>query len=733
MALPANNKDKHFESGLFGYDLKKQILVAAILGVLVGLFFGEDNKFFLPISNAYSMLLTVVVYPYIICTLLANLGRLSPSLSFRLLKSGWLIYLFLIILVFLVLFILVQALPSVTTSLQVETQTTTAPHSLMELLIPNNLFAALANNYVPAVVLFCIIFGIMLQRVKGEQFFFRSLDTISAACVECWHWLIKLAPIGLFATVAYIAGTIHYDQLQEVTEYLILFSIGVILIAFWLLPGLISAITDIPYRRLMQMMKNILIVAVSTKLSILALPFLNTLTQKLLMEEHAQKDTKEITETVLLVGFPLVQLGNFFVYLFIQFASTYFHQPLSQIQNILLPPATYFSSIGSSDTTGNAISFLAAWLHFPVETANLYDSLNLITEYGQVLVSVMGFAFLAILVTFSYYGKLRWQFKKIFSHIIIVGIILALLAAILQHFIPDPSQKLYQRISNFEINRDLVKAVPITILPAFDETKDVPEKSVDTLTRIQTSGVLRVGYNADARPFAFYNDNGRLVGYDVAMMYALAKSLKCSLQFIPYSWPHAINDMLADKFDIAISGLYVTPLRLQYISFTQPYLQLPLSLIVPQNRAGSFANLKSIQNMTNLRLGISSSLVVASLTHEYFPNAQHVIIDNFYEDLNEYFNEKLIDASFTDISRSQMWALGHPGFVAIMPNNFGAPVLMGYMVQKNSMQFLAYLNYWLELQDNNGFNKKLFNKWILGRESEARAERWSVWHNVLKF
>ena len=80
-----------------------------------------------------------------------------------------------------------------------------------------------------------------------------------------------------------------------------------------------------------------------------------------------------------------------------------------------------------------------------------------------------------------------------------------------------------------------------------------------------------------------------------------------------------------------------------------------------------------------------------------------------------------------------MWALGHPGFIAITPNNFGAPVLMGYMVQKNSIQFLAYLNYWLELQDNNGFNKKVFNKWILGREVDVREERWSVWHNVLKF
>ena len=41
-----------------------------------------------PVTTVYSRLLEVVAFPYIICVLISNLGRMAPKLAARLLTRG---------------------------------------------------------------------------------------------------------------------------------------------------------------------------------------------------------------------------------------------------------------------------------------------------------------------------------------------------------------------------------------------------------------------------------------------------------------------------------------------------------------------------------------------------------------------------------------------------------------------------------------------------------------------
>lgn len=716
-------------------SLANQILIGAGLGIFTGLFFGDACKVLLPIGNAFTMLFEVVVYPYIISTLLSSLGKLSPQLSWRLLKRGWLIYFLLILLTFGTLYILIRAFPLVTTALQSPTAVPSVTPNLIDLIIPQNLFLALTNNYVPAVILFCILFGVMLQRVKRESSFFRILDTISNACTEYWHVIVKIAPFGVFVLLAYTAGTIRFEQLKSVAEYLLLVLIGVLLLTFWLLPAIITSFTEIRYRTLMKLLKNTLILAVSTKLSILALPYIKDITKNLLEEEHLHPhDATDIIDTVLLIGYPLGQLGNFFVYLFIWFASTYYNHPLTYIQKLLLPLATYLSAIGSPHTTDNAVNFLTSWLQLPNDTGNLFDSLSLITEYGQVLVSVMGFSFLATLITFACCGKLKIQFKKAFTHIIIIAILLITFVWTFRDFIPNPGIKIYQRINNSSVLPDLTQGVKVTMIPPFDETnlKSVA-KPEDSLFRIQKTGVLRVGYNPETIPYVFFNYQGQLAGFDVAMMYALAQTLKCKIEFIPFNWAYLNNDLLADKFDIIIGGLYVTSSRLQIASFSEPYLKLPMAFVVPQTNENEFSSADKIRSIPQLRLAVPNDQILIDIATQYLPNANLVPLDNLNAELLSAFQQHRADASLWDQAGAQIWALGHPGYVAVISHGIAAPFLIAYMVQRDSPQFLGFLNYWLELKENDGLKDRIYNKWILGRETEIGQPRWSILRNVLHF
>lgn len=299
--------------------------------------------------------------------------------------------------------------------------------------------------------------------------------------------------------------------------------------------------------------------------------------------------------------------------------------------------------------------------------------------------------------------------------------------------IPPPGLKLYQRINAYRIDSKLRELVEIKMMPPFDERdvifNNIPE---DSLTRVQATGVLRVGYNADARPFVFFNQMGELVGYDVAMIYELAKDLKATVQFVPFSWDYLTRDMTENKFDVAISGLYVTAQRIQFASFTEPYLRFSPALVVPKSHKNEFESITAIRKMKSLRLGISEGPELVDLANKYIPDATLVVVDNYNAMLADYFAEGRIDAALWDISGGQMWTLGHPDYVTLIPAGIGAPLLMGYMVQKNSPQFLNFLNYWLELKENDGFKKRLYNKWILGREPEEESKRWSILNNLIR-
>jgi Na+/H+-dicarboxylate symporter/ABC-type amino acid transport substrate-binding protein len=724
----ANKKPPHT------INLQTQVAIGAVLGIVTGLFFGDAVSILAPIGTIYTMLLQAVVYPYIICTLLTSLGRLTPKFSLRLLQKSWLLYGILILLTFFILISLGNALPITITATKAAA-TPNAFSELLALLIPQNFFTALANNYVPAVVIFCILFGITLQFVTLDKTpFFQILEVISKTCLLFWNGLVKLAPVAIFALLAETAGTIRFSQLADVSEYLILFLFGILILVFWLIPICISASVGITYGSVLKRLRDALIISVATTLSVVALPYIYEQTIKLLREKSAilSNDVEDVANTTLMVSYPLGQLGNFFVYLFILFASLYFDQHLTTSQHTLLSLVTYLSSIGSPSTSYSAVTFLSNWLSLPPETTALYVSLTSITRYGQVLASVMGFAFLTILISFAYVEKLKIAVGKIIIHLILIGLVSFGFVYSLKGFIPDPSVRLFERLNSTSLEPDLTKNVKATIITTPKETGGTIPSTQDALFRIQQTGVLRVGYNADMRPFVFFNKKHELVGFDVAYAYALAQTLNSRIEFIPFTWQNLIQDFKNNRFDIAIGGIYVTEQRLKDVAFTEPYFRSQIALIVPKTAQTKYQTANQISSIPNLRIGTFNDPVLIPYIQTNFPRAKIVILSSVSDETPaKAFAAGEIDILLWSEAQTKVWALGHPGYISIAPSGLQSPFLMAYMINQNSPQFLHFLNYWMELKKNDGFQQKVYNRWILIRPSEDLLPRWSIMRTLM--
>ena len=226
---------------------------------------------------------------------------------------------------------------------------------------------------------------------------------------------------------------------------------------------------------------------------------------------------KEIIQTSLSVSYPLAQVGNFFILVFLLYASYYFFIPVHFGQLIELPGVTLLSGIGSPTSSIGAVSFMAEWLNMPRETTNLYIETMAVTRYAQVLASVAAFAFVTYLVTFSFYGQFRFDVRRFALTVAVALVCLSCIWSIGRWggtHIQLHSEANYLTMG---LPRELQTLGDANLASKLRSTPDQGASDASTtqtrntegagsgpegvLGRIQSDGILRVGINANVMPF----------------------------------------------------------------------------------------------------------------------------------------------------------------------------------------------------------------------------------------
>jgi Na+/H+-dicarboxylate symporter len=283
------------------------------------------------------------------------------------------------------------------------------PAGFLDLLIPANVFDALGRNYVPAVVIFAIVYGIAVQNIPKKAALFEVLEAIKVASVTIWGWIVRFAPIGVFALFAAAAGTIEPDRMGGLLLYVGLFLIGTVLLGFVVLPVVLAAIAPVGHREILRELRPAFVLALVTTLSVVALPFVQKAAEEVAARAGCPpgEERADIIQASLSLSYVLAQLGNYFLYLLMLYAAFVHHARLSTAEQLLLPMWTLLSGFGSPSATVDGVVFLASWLRLPTDVLELFLETWTVTRYGQVALSVMGFGFATTLVPLVYFGKLR--------------------------------------------------------------------------------------------------------------------------------------------------------------------------------------------------------------------------------------------------------------------------------------------------------------------------------------
>ena len=84
---------------------------------------------------------------------------------------------------------------------------------------------------------------------------------------------------------------------------------------------------------------------------------------------------------------------------------------------------------------------------------------------------------------------------------------------------------------------------------------------------------LRVGIAGNYPPLAFKQD-GELAGIEVEFARQLGTELGLTIRLVELPFPDLIPALLANRIDVIMSGMSITPEREKLVSFTDSYLRV---------------------------------------------------------------------------------------------------------------------------------------------------------------
>lgn len=236
-----------------------------------------------------------------------------------------------------------------------------------------------------------------------------------------------------------------------------------------------------------------------------------------------------------------------------------------------------------------------------------------------------------------------------------------------------------------------------------------PRATTDTLMEIKKRGKLRVGVSLVV-PWAMHDKDGNLIGFEIDVAKKMARDLGVDVEFYPDEFHYLIPDLLDNRFDLIVSGFAISTNRAMKVNFSAPYNYADLSLAANRNLAGSFSAPADFDKPT-VTIGVLDMSTAVDIASNAFPNAQ---LKTYAED-SDLFND-LIDgkiyAAVADSPRPQIVAKFFPEKVSVPAMKPLATFPAAFAARRGDMDFINYLNTWIEARTINKWLERRRNYWF---------------------
>lgn len=391
-----------------------QVIIAILLGILLGHFYPDIGESFKPLGDGFIKIVKMIIAPVIFLTIVTGIAGMNNMNAVGKVAGKSMIYFLTFSTIALVIGLITANIirpgdglnisPGSLDSSRVEMYVTQAHSSslvsfLMNI-IPDTIVSPLVNGNILQVLFVSVVFGLALASIgtKGRPVL-EFLQQLSEPVFKMVGMLMKLAPIGAFGAMAFTIGKYGISSIGNLMLLVITFYLTALLFVLVVL-GSVAKYNGFSILALIKYIKDELWLVLGTSSSEAALP---TLMSK--MEQLGCK--KSVVGLVIPTGYSFNLDGtNIYMTMAALFIAQATGVDLSLTEQITLLFVAMISSKGAAGVTGAGFITLAATLSVvpsvPVAGMALILGIDRFMSECRALTNIVGNACACIVVS-------RWE------------------------------------------------------------------------------------------------------------------------------------------------------------------------------------------------------------------------------------------------------------------------------------------------------------------------------------
>lgn len=398
----------------FKFGLAYQILTGLILGIIVGaIFYGNPAvaTYLQPIGDIFIRLIKMIVVPIVVSTLILGVAGTGDMKKLGKLGGKTILYFEIVTTIAIIVGLFAANImkPGVGVDMSklakgdiqsyVDTTSEATSHSFAETfvnIIPKNIFEALVNGNMLAIIFFSVIFGLGIAAIgdKGKPvlaFFQGTADSMFWVTNQ----VMKFAPFGVFALIGVTVSKFGVESLIPLGKLVICVYATMIVFVFVILGG-IAKICGISLLNIIKILKDEIVLAYSTASSESVLP-------KVMEKMEKYGCPKDVVSFVIPTGYSFNLDGStLYQALAAIFIAQMYGIDLSISQQISLMLVLMVTSKGIAGVPGVSFVVLLATLGtvgIPLEGLAFIAGIDRLLDMARTVVNVIGNSLAAIVMS----------------------------------------------------------------------------------------------------------------------------------------------------------------------------------------------------------------------------------------------------------------------------------------------------------------------------------------------
>lgn len=254
-----------------------------------------------------------------------------------------------------------------------------------------------------------------------------------------------------------------------------------------------------------------------------------------------------------------------------------------------------------------------------------------------------------------------------------------------------------------------VFSLAFTACTAFAKTSgfDIYEGSV--LNKVVSENKLIVGAELEFWPFAYSDEQGNPVGFDMELAKMIADELGVELEIKDIEWSGLIPALQSGKVDMLITGMTGTLERAKSVTFSDPYFTTGLCALVSKKKAPNIADASEL-NADGVVLALKTGTTADIVAQKKFPKAT---IKRFKDEtacVREVVTGRAHAFFYDQISISKHHKQNPDSTIALLEPFTFEPFSIA--IRKGDFDFWYWLNRFMMTIKGDGRYKALYTKYF---------------------